>query len=78
MEGAIPSDLWCLSSLTDLDVSGNHIRCIPTGSIQLSKLESLYMNHWPMLSSVQCPLHPLLSGMGTLCPVSNVFPLPSI
>ena len=52
MEGAIPSDLWCLSSLTDLDVSGNHIRCIPTGSIQLSKLESLYMNHCPMLEDI--------------------------
>ena len=26
MEGAIPSDLWCLSSLESLDVSKNH-RC---------------------------------------------------
>ena len=52
MEGAIPSDLWCMSSLTDLDVSGNHIRCIPTGNIQLSKLESLYMNHCPMLEEI--------------------------
>ena len=38
MEGEIPSDLWCLSSLIYLDVSGNHIRRIPTGIIQLSKL----------------------------------------
>ena len=52
MEGEIPSDLWCLSSLTCLDVSGNHIRRIPTGIIQLSKLERLYMNHCPMLEEI--------------------------
>ena len=52
MEGEIPSDLWCLSSLKYLDVSGNHIRRIPTGIIQLSKLESLYMNHCPMLEEI--------------------------
>ena len=52
MEGEIPSDLWCLSSLTYLNVSENHIRRIPTGIIQLSKLESLYMNHCPMLEEI--------------------------
>ena len=52
MEGEIPSDLWCLSSLIYLNVSGNHIRRIPTGIIQLSKLESLYMNHCPMLEEI--------------------------
>ena len=52
MEGEIPSDLWCLSSLKYLNVSGNHIRRIPTGIIQLSKLEGLYMNHCPMLEEI--------------------------
>ena len=52
MEGEIPSDLWCLSSLKYLIVSGNHIRRIPTGIIQLSKLEGLYMNHCPMLEEI--------------------------
>ena len=52
MEGEIPSDLWCLSSLKYLDVSGNHIRHIPTGIIQLSKLEGLYMNHCPTLEEI--------------------------
>ena len=52
MEGEIPSDLWCLSSLKYLNVSGNHIRRIPTGIIQLSKLERLYMNHCPMLEEI--------------------------
>ena len=52
MEGEIPSDLWCLSSLTCLDVSGNLIRRIPTGIIQLSKLKHLYMNHCPMLEEI--------------------------
>ena len=52
MEGEIPGDLWCLSSLIYLDVSGNLIRRIPTGIIQLSKLEYLYMNHCPMLEEI--------------------------
>ena len=52
MEGEIPSDLWCLSSLKSLDVSGNHIRRIPIAIIQLSKLKYLYMNHCPMLEEI--------------------------
>ena len=52
MEGAIPSDLWCLSSLESLDVSENHIRCIPVGIIQLSKLIFLGMNHCPKLEEI--------------------------
>ena len=52
MEGEIPSDLWCLSSLKYLHVSGNRIRRIPTGIIQLSKLVGLYMNHCPMLEEI--------------------------
>ncbi|XP_034674591.1 disease resistance protein RPV1-like [Vitis riparia] len=52
MEGAIPNDLWCLSSLKFLDVSENHIRCIPAGIIQLSNLTELHMNHCPMLEEI--------------------------
>ncbi|KAJ9672864.1 hypothetical protein PVL29_026210 [Vitis rotundifolia] len=52
MEGAIPNDLWCLSSLQFLDVSENHIRCIPAGIIQLSNLTELHMNHCPMLEEI--------------------------
>ncbi|KAJ9676327.1 hypothetical protein PVL29_025046 [Vitis rotundifolia] len=52
MEGAIPNDLWCLSSLESLDVSENHIRCIPDGIIQLSNLMELHMNHCPMLEEI--------------------------
>ncbi|KAJ9676276.1 hypothetical protein PVL29_025007 [Vitis rotundifolia] len=52
MEGEIPSDLWCLSSLVDLDVSENHIRCIPAGITQLFELKTLYMNHCPMLEEI--------------------------
>ncbi|RVW94401.1 putative disease resistance protein RPP1 [Vitis vinifera] len=52
MEGEIPSDLWCLSSLESLDVSENHIRCIPAGITQLFKLKTLYMNHCPMLEEI--------------------------
>ncbi|KAJ9700934.1 hypothetical protein PVL29_006321 [Vitis rotundifolia] len=52
MEGEIPSDLWCLSSLESLDVSENHIRCIPAGITQLFELKTLYMNHCPMLEEI--------------------------
>ena len=52
MEGEIPSDLWCLSSLTNLNLCENNIRSIPTGIIQLSKLEDLYMNRCPMLEEI--------------------------
>lgn len=52
MEGAIPSDLWCLSSLKTLDLSENHIRSIPTGIIQLSMLENLCVNHCLMLKEI--------------------------
>ncbi|KAJ9676256.1 hypothetical protein PVL29_024991 [Vitis rotundifolia] len=52
MEGEIPSDLWCLSSLESLDLSENHIRCIPAGITQLFKLEYLYLNHCPMLEEI--------------------------
>ncbi|XP_034676085.1 disease resistance protein RPV1-like isoform X2 [Vitis riparia] len=52
MEGAIPSDLWCLSSLTFLDVSESPIPCIPTNIIQLSNLRTLRMNHCQMLEEI--------------------------
>ena len=51
-KGAIPSDLWCLSSLEFLDVSQNNICCIPIGIIQLSKLRNLFMNHCPKLEEI--------------------------
>ncbi|CBI39279.3 unnamed protein product, partial [Vitis vinifera] len=48
----IPSDLWCLSSLKFLNLSGNHIRCVPVGIIQLSRLFTLFVNHCPMLEEI--------------------------
>ncbi|RVW31505.1 hypothetical protein CK203_113952 [Vitis vinifera] len=52
MEGEIPSDLWCLSSLESLYVSGKPYRCIPAGITQLFKLKTLNMNHCPMLKEI--------------------------
>ena len=52
IEEAIPSDLWCLSSLSNLNLSENNISSIPTGIIQLSQLMYLYMNHCPMLEEI--------------------------
>ena len=52
IEGEIPSDLWCLSSLEFLDVSENHICFIPSGIIQLFQLTTLHMNHCLMLEEI--------------------------
>ena len=52
MEGEIPSDLWCLSSLIDLNLCENNIRSIPTHIIQLSQLEYFYMNRCPLLEEI--------------------------
>ena len=52
MEGAIPSDLWCLSSLRFLDLSENNISRIPAGIIQLPMLEGLCVNHCLMLEEI--------------------------
>ncbi|RVW37489.1 Disease resistance protein RPS4 [Vitis vinifera] len=52
MEEEIPSDLWCLSSLEFLNISENHMRCIPAGITQLCKLGTLIMNHCPMLEVI--------------------------
>ena len=52
MEGAIPSDLWCLFSLLTLNVSENNIRRIPIGIIQLSQLNTLIMNHCLVLEEI--------------------------
>ena len=52
MEGAIPSDLWCLSSLQILDLSENNICRIPAGINQLPMLEDLRVNHCLMLKEI--------------------------
>ena len=52
MEGAIPSDLWCLSSLQILDLSENNICRIPVGITQLPMLEDLRVNHCLMLKEI--------------------------
>ena len=52
MEGAIPSDLWCLSSLQILDLSENNICRIPVGITQLPMLEDLMVNHCLMLKEI--------------------------
>ena len=52
MEGAIPSDIWCLFSLISLSLSENNILRIPVGIIHLSQLRELRMNHCPMLEEI--------------------------
>ena len=52
MEGAIPTDLWCLSSLQILDLSENNICRIPVGITQLPMLKELMVNHCLMLKEI--------------------------
>ena len=52
MEGAIPSDLCCLSSLRTLDLSENNIFRIPVGITQLPMLKDLRVNHCLMLKEI--------------------------
>ena len=51
-EGQIPSDFWCLSLLERLDISENRMCCIPSGIIRLCKLQTLVMNHCPLLKEI--------------------------
>ncbi|RVX07715.1 Disease resistance-like protein DSC1 [Vitis vinifera] len=50
--GAIPSDLWCLSSLEYLNKSGNNICHIPVAITQLCKLKKLNISHCKMLQEI--------------------------
>ncbi|VVA36039.1 PREDICTED: TMV resistance [Prunus dulcis] len=57
VEGAIPADISCLSSLVSLNLSGNNFHSLPITISLLSKLENLYLSdckslQWlPVLSS---------------------------
>ena len=51
-EGAIPSDLWCLSSLVSLNVSESNIRSMPNSIIELSQLKTLCLNHCLMIEEI--------------------------
>lgn len=50
--GAIPSDLWCLSSLEYLNISGNNICHIPVAITQLCKLKKFNISHCKMLQEI--------------------------
>ncbi|KAB2059666.1 hypothetical protein ES319_A11G321800v1, partial [Gossypium barbadense] len=87
-EGDIPSDIFCLSSLTDLDLSGNNFISIPASLTQLPKLKLLMLTNCKELKS----LPELLTSISRVCidgcaslevvaspsKVSNLFDLASI
>ncbi|WJZ87731.1 hypothetical protein VitviT2T_007090 [Vitis vinifera] len=52
MEGSIPTDIWGLYSLENLDLSVNHMVSIPSGISQLCKLRFLYISHCKMLQEI--------------------------
>ncbi|TYI03715.1 hypothetical protein ES332_A11G360200v1 [Gossypium tomentosum] len=60
-EGDIPSDISCLSSLTDLDLSGNNFISIPASLTGLSKLESLELSNCNMCTLGEADIHGLSS-----------------
>ncbi|KAJ4713855.1 NBS-like putative resistance protein [Melia azedarach] len=51
-EGAIPDDLGCLSSLTNLNLSRNNFISIPASISQLAKLETLNIDYCKMLEAL--------------------------
>ncbi|XP_040960959.1 disease resistance-like protein DSC1 isoform X1 [Gossypium hirsutum] len=60
-EGDIPSDISCLSSLTDLDLSGNNFISIPASLTRLSKLKSLKLSNCNMCALGEADIHGLSS-----------------
>ncbi|TYH46958.1 hypothetical protein ES332_D11G377100v1 [Gossypium tomentosum] len=60
-EGDIPSDISCLSSLTDLDLSGNNFISIPASLTRLSKLKSLELSNCNMCTLGEADIHGLSS-----------------
>ncbi|XP_057952416.1 TMV resistance protein N-like [Malania oleifera] len=52
LDGSIPDDLNCLSSLRSLNLSSNNFTCLPGCISELSKLKVLYLNKCSMLQSL--------------------------
>ncbi|ONH90325.1 hypothetical protein PRUPE_8G046500 [Prunus persica] len=61
VEGAIPDDISCLSSLVSLNLSGNNFHSLPITISLLSKLENLYLSDCKSLQQL-----PVLSSYITL------------
>ena len=54
----IPDGLGCLSSLTELDLRGNHFVCLPESTTRLSNLDTLLLSGCPHLQSLpELPLN---------------------
>ncbi|TYG47777.1 hypothetical protein ES288_D11G368400v1 [Gossypium darwinii] len=62
-EGDIPSDIFCLSSLTHLDLSGNNFLSIPASITRLPKLKLLMLSSCKELKS----LPELLTSIARVC-----------
>ncbi|TYI58416.1 hypothetical protein E1A91_D11G356600v1, partial [Gossypium mustelinum] len=62
-EGDIPNDIFCLSSLTHLDLSGNNFHSIPASITRLPKLKLLLLSSCKELKS----LPELLTSIARVC-----------
>ncbi|KAM0023272.1 putative leucine-rich repeat domain superfamily [Helianthus debilis subsp. tardiflorus] len=84
----IPNDIWELSSLMVLDLSGNNFSCLPSGLGQLHSLQVLYasectsLRKLPNLSTLEILRHAVLSycdklveipGLENLCSLEQIY-----
>ncbi|TYI03677.1 hypothetical protein ES332_A11G357000v1 [Gossypium tomentosum] len=65
-EGDIPRDISGLSSLTDLDLSGNNFSSIPASLIGLSKLGFLTLSNCNMCTLGEADIQSYISGLSSL------------
>ncbi|XP_040936049.1 probable LRR receptor-like serine/threonine-protein kinase At4g36180 [Gossypium hirsutum] len=65
-EGDIPSAISCLSSLTNLDLSGNNFSSIPASLTRLSKLEDLRLSNCGLCNMGEGDIPSDISGLSSL------------
>ncbi|KAK8329852.1 hypothetical protein V6Z12_A11G353400 [Gossypium hirsutum] len=65
-EGDIHSAISCLSSLTNLDLSGNNFNSIPTSLTRLSKLEFLILSNCSLCNIGEGDIPSDISGLSSL------------
>ncbi|KAG8479663.1 hypothetical protein CXB51_029408 [Gossypium anomalum] len=65
-EGDIPRDISGLSSLIDLDLSGNNFISMPASLTRLSKLEDLKLSNCNMCTLGEADIHSDISGLSSL------------
>ncbi|XVF78244.1 hypothetical protein PTKIN_Ptkin14bG0115000 [Pterospermum kingtungense] len=76
-EGAIPSDIYRLSSLKNVNLSGNNFISVPTTLSQLPKVQSLDLSDCIQLKSLPEALTKISGLRINGCPLFELFEVPS-